>query len=339
MYVSNIIQINKKCISTTHIFFCGDINYIKYIGIAITNILIFKNKYVFHIFLDDISQNDLEKLRKTAIYYNVNINIYFINDDAIDKIECAINENSRFPASASFRIIAPKILKGFCDKVLYLDADILIKNDLSAFYKINMNDSIVAAVKDVSSDDLSEECNVEAYFNSGVILIDVNKWNEANITECCIQLLSEKRWKYLDQDILNIVLNKKVILLEERYNFQYSLSRILNRGFFAYHNFKPIIIHFIGSEKPWNSWLQYIKEVKEWQEIKEKSFWADIENIKISNLTLKKQYMYMHAITRKNYRDKEFFEFFYNYLKYIFLKIKFVFKEQISEPNHADKNN
>ena len=109
-----------------------------------------------------------------------------------------------------------------------------------------MNDSIVAAVKDVSSDDLSEECNVEAYFNSGVILIDVNKWNEANITECCIQLLSKKRWKYLDQDILNIVLNKKVVLLEERYNFQYSLSRILNRGFFAYHNLIPTIKNTIS---------------------------------------------------------------------------------------------
>ena len=65
--------------------------------------------------------------------------------------------------------------------------------------------------------------------------------------------------------VINIVLNNNVNYISPIYNYQYSLSRIFNKGCACKKlNNDVIIYHFIGSDKPWHTWVQYIDIVKEY---------------------------------------------------------------------------
>ena len=87
-YVDKVVNLKQKNIeeeNLKHILLCGDKNYVKYIGITLTSILL-ANKgcdFEFHIFIDSILEEDLSRLKLTAERFSVSINIYFINSDVI----------------------------------------------------------------------------------------------------------------------------------------------------------------------------------------------------------------------------------------------------------------
>lgn len=265
-YCKKIINIGDRCNVKKDVFFCSSKEYIKYVGVVITAILKNNdNDYNFHIFTNEIFKMDRENFEKISYSHKVNINIYFVKEE-IDKLFNNVeNVLVRFPSVLCFKFIAPKVLEEISDKALYLDADLLIKKGLNDIFKIDLKNNVCAAVEDVSSEDLSKTWNLEKYFNAGVLLIDIKKWNEQNLTKKCFEILNDRNWIYLDQDILNIVLNGKVKYLSAIYNYQYSLSRIFNRGYSSCELKKDVIIyHFIGSDKPWCTWVHYIDIVKEY---------------------------------------------------------------------------
>lgn len=331
-YIESVIQLNQNNSEGDHIFFCSDVNYLKYVGVTITNILLIdKNKYIFHIFVDQITQDNLFRLKETAKYYNVNIYIYIIKKEFINaakKASCTKSHLSDAIGIICFRFIAPQIINSINrEKILYLDVDIIVKKEINNIFKLDLKEKIVGAVEDVSSDVLSNIWKTKKYFNAGVLLIDINKWRNENITEKCLEMLNSNKFIYLDQDILNIVLNNNVNYISPIYNYQYSLSRIFNKGCACKKlNNDVIIYHFIGSDKPWHTWVQYIDIVKEYIYIYRKSFWNNIMFVSINDLDTEKQYKYMHRFSRNEFKNKNYPKSFYWFIKYIFNKIKYLIK-------------
>lgn len=91
------------------------------------------------------------------------------------------------------------------------------------------------------------------YFNSGVLLLNLDKMREENIEQKCLDLLnSEDRMllKYPNQDALNLVLNGKFFRLPKTWNIYEFTSGMSS---FVKGNKKlPKIIHFSNKNKPWN---------------------------------------------------------------------------------------
>lgn len=150
------------------------------------------------------------------------------------------------------------------DRALYLDSDILVREDLRALYETELGDCPMAAVKDIILED--NAFDIPQYFNSGVMLLNLKQLREEGAPEVLEEMrLTRPDLTYMDQDCLNLLLAGRVRLLPIRYNclhlllsqkHQYPVERI-NRFFgTSYPSLEAVgrdaaILHLAGHDKPW----------------------------------------------------------------------------------------
>ena len=143
------------------------------------------------------------------------------------------------------------------NRVIYLDADIVVTGDLSKLFDMELKtDNFIAGVNDMDCEELGRNISTNGYINSGVILFDFKRIRESNLNvlDKCRELLSEKKTQLslcLDQDLLNIAFNNHIEFIDLSWNAQ---SVGTSRGFTLGYDDQSIpknIIHFIASHKPW----------------------------------------------------------------------------------------
>jgi len=156
--------------------------------------------------------------------------------------------------TAYHRLFIPGILGNSVRRLVYLDCDTIVLDDLGPLFETPLAaDEVVAAARDANAwtvgcdwgggvpnwDSLGMQ-KEDPYFNSGVLLIDIEKWNALEITqrviECTAANLNHVVW--LDQYGLNVVLAQKWRELPEVWN-AYPEKDVES----------PKIIHFV-SRKP-----------------------------------------------------------------------------------------
>ncbi|MDA1316214.1 MAG: glycosyltransferase family 8 protein [Acidobacteria bacterium] len=173
--------------------------------------------------------------------------------------------------TAYYRLFLADVLPDYVQRVIFLDADILVAGNLVELWNSPFEGHVLQAIPDAYSDLLHSPRLRQAsvpfesgapYFNAGVLLIDLRRWREHQVGQKASALL----WKYgsrllgRDQDALNCVLAGRWKVLPPGWNFhelphmlfcwdvsQYSLAEL--RQAFA----NPKIIHFVGGWKPWGS--------------------------------------------------------------------------------------
>lgn len=328
-YVSKIIKFENNAENnlqnTKHILLCGDKNYIKYCGVTLTSILLSNpnENFTFHIFCDDISEQDIAKVKAVTEKFNTNIIIYYLDLDLLKKFSTDMGGNDHISIAAYFRFIAYGELANYIDKVLYLDSDILVKGNIAKFWDFDMNSKSAVVIEDAYGKDLARRIGTEKYFNSGVMFVDLKKWSQNDCTSLCIKKATEKVYQFLDQDILNIILDKNVVWLNKYYNYNYSLSRLMDKSKKPSAERLPkevIICHFIGASKPWHSWVQCIDAVKQYNQVKQNSNWHDDKLISPFDMK-KNKYKYMHKFARLAKKEGLYKEMAYWYIQYAINKL------------------
>lgn len=170
-------------------------------------------------------------------------------------------------SAAYYRIFIPDIMRHF-DKVIYLDADLILNNDISQLYKINDNYAIAAArdiyVSQVTSDnefvfpglsqyakDTLKISDLKDYFNSGVMLLNIKKINTQECLNKLIAKAQENNCFFHDQNVFNSVFNKNVKILDESWNTQINSGKDILSLLFMKELSQINIIHFCSKHKPW----------------------------------------------------------------------------------------
>lgn len=235
-----------------HILLCFDNNYTLSAGVDIISVIENnKNQNIhFHLFTHNISDENRQKLA-TIKSENIAITEYIIND----KFQINPENTVQFPIVACVRLIAPIILKDIAKRLLYIDSDTLCINSLAPISDLNLDNIIIAAVADEPYMQQSQ-CSkygvaFGTYFNSGVMLINVELWCKQNITLKTLQLLnSGQKFNYPDQDVLNIVVGTQRKILERKYNNLLGLS--VNGNEDSNVSVDTVIIHYVTKNKPWH---------------------------------------------------------------------------------------
>jgi len=156
-------------------------------------------------------------------------------------------DSSSFPISIFFRLFAPYIIDDTLEKLIYLDVDIIVQDDISTLWNIPLNEHTIGAVQDYSKTVDCEWAGIPnyaelgltpdtKYFNSGVLLINPKKWREEDITNKVIAILIKYK-KYVrmaDQYGLNVVFANKWLELDAKWNW-----------FALYKDEAPSLIHFV----------------------------------------------------------------------------------------------
>ncbi|HEX4010899.1 MAG TPA: glycosyltransferase family 8 protein [Solirubrobacteraceae bacterium] len=173
----------------------------------------------------------------------------------------------RIPETMWYRILLPDLLPDV-DRVLYLDADVLVLDALTDLWGLPLDAHYLAAVTNVPERHrLGHAAELglagpERYFNSGVLLLNLKLMRR----DGCTAALRERarrdldRLLWPDQDVLNLVLGERRIALDPRWNLMNSIRRfpwaadLLGRAQIAEAIARPAIIHFEGpaENKPWH---------------------------------------------------------------------------------------
>jgi len=156
------------------------------------------------------------------------------------------------------RLLIPRVLPPSPKRVLYLDADLLVLDDLAPVWGAHLNGAVVGAVRDVMDDILKrgepgweDVPRVGTYFNAGVLLMDLEAWRRENISERAFEYLAEHpETRLADQDALNVTCDGRWHPLDGRWNFACFQSGNLN---LLPADQRPGIAHFVTRRKPWDA--------------------------------------------------------------------------------------
>ncbi|MEY0289882.1 lipopolysaccharide 1,3-galactosyltransferase [Providencia rettgeri] len=329
---SNIIKKTIKFYADTdslpngefNVAYGADDNFLFGTGVSIVSVLL-NNKDIrfhFHIFTDLWNDKNINLFREISQMYNTNLTLYTLN---INNLK-GLPTNYLWSHAMYFRLIIADYFYKKCDKVLYLDSDVVCNGSIQTLKLLDLSSIPIAAVMDISESHSLEMANLfkveglkKGYFNSGVMLINPDEWNYRQLTEKSMSVFTDEKLqsviKYYDQDAINIAINGDWLKLDNIFNYRINLNdRYKNRENSGISN--AVFIHFIGLTKPWHDWSKYYHEVSCFLNAKEKSPWKDINLMAPKNIS-------HHKYASKHLRYKEkYLSSFYHYLQYTILKIK-----------------
>ncbi len=278
--------------NTIHLLSCTDKNYLQQLCVLITSLFENKtctNNFVYHVFHDDLKLTDIEELLKIAQKYNSEVELHDMNTFHLYD---SIIRYGHVSKAALYRLSVADILPIDVKKVLYLDCDMVINGDIFNLWNTNIDNYQVAAVEDAPLFTRHAKLFMppdSRYFNSGVLLINLEKWRTNNTALKIIEFLVKfpERRTYNDQDGLNAVLHSEWLRLPPVYNQQTVLFFLpAKRLVYSKSENKiarkfPIIVHYTGvniNTKPWQYidshpfkrlYFKYLKLTK-WSEFKPK---------------------------------------------------------------------
>lgn len=252
--INTIVKASSDNISTLHIALGFDNNYAMPAGIAILSVIQNTLSYNlhFHLFINQVSDSNIEKFRELETKKNVTITLYSINNNFVINPKTLVLHITT--VSTCIRFIIPEILSSITDKLIYLDSDVICLQSLSRLAEYNIDNYIAGVIPDTK--DMQQEIktmyNIDSaqYFNAGVLLINTKKWNELHISEKAFNLINDGNiYKYADQDVLNILFEHKTYLLPIKYNTKIKISTDAHQE----KSIKPytVILHYISQNKPW----------------------------------------------------------------------------------------
>jgi lipopolysaccharide biosynthesis glycosyltransferase len=165
-----------------------------------------------------------------------------------------------------YRIFLPDLLSSL-SRVLFLDADLIVRHSLRALWEIDLGGNYVAGVTNVLPRHY-EKLLVEAgfdtrsYFNAGVLLMDLERMRRDGCTEAMRSYGVEHADTLVvrEQDTLNAVLGERRLALEPRWNCMNSFfvypwaADHFDADQLAKAKADPVIRHFEGPlwNKPWH---------------------------------------------------------------------------------------
>ena len=219
------------------IFLTSDENYAPYLTVTAYSILNNTNSFIEFYILDGGISEKSKQLIKSSLDNFQNFSVNFIDMQAYDL--------NRFPNLKHYsvntfaRFFIPEIFPE-AGKIIYLDVDTVVKNDIADLYNAQMDGFPLAAILEdycaFNAEYLKKEIYPEykggtKYFNAGVLLMDIQKFIQNNYS----QKLIDTAIKYMDklstadQDVFNIVFENNFKILDYKYNFMPDYFEALKR--------------------------------------------------------------------------------------------------------------
>lgn len=247
---------NEEIDENINVAICVDDNYCQHISPMLYSID--KNtqeKVDVYLIYYKLKPESLEYIvRLNEVLTNVEIKIRKLKDYQYERL--SLFKETKLPTEAYFRLLLPELLPGI-KRVLYLDVDMLILNDLKELYQTKLGNNVMGVVRDFpfTNDKNSWAYFLlgdagERYFNSGMLLLNLEVMRKNNIVEKFIKFISETSQYYFlgDQDAFNVFFFYDVKVLGNENNYIAENQSILEKT-----NFDVTIMHYCGfsDPKPW----------------------------------------------------------------------------------------
>ncbi len=223
-----------------HVLYTADMNYFSHMMTSIYSLLE-TNKdanLVIHIIEAGFTEVQKNLLFSIVSDYNTEVKLY-----SLEKLDSIIKKYNipkwRGTDIANARLLASEIIKE-TDRILYLDSDTIVYNSLGKLFE-RKTAFPVSAVKDLGIPDCVKPL-VDNYYNSGVLLLDYNLWENERCIERLYDCMQDKSIElyYPDQDLMNIALKGSIDTLTANYNVTPTIWVMEKYRFFAKRNYAHV---------------------------------------------------------------------------------------------------
>jgi len=252
------------------VLICDD-GYVMPTSVALTSLIANKKPqtvYDVNIITDGLSPESLDTLRGLA---SETVSVNVINASAERYLDLHVQaEDSICVASpaALLKFELPILLPSF-DRALYLDGDVVVREDLSPLFQGEMGDALARVVSDSGQIYFKHSFvkRTNNYFNSGMMVLNLALMRELGMTETLIQAKRELADSSLmDQNVFNVVFDGRVQYWPIRYNFlyvnllraagKYSIEQVNDLYGTQYSSLEEIekdaaVVHYSSKDKPW----------------------------------------------------------------------------------------
>ncbi len=233
-------------------------NYAQHLCVMLNSLMQHASERIdVYLLFDELSADSTAKFRDFASQYpNLNLIFKEVADDQFKPLFTCFH----FPLICYFRFVLASVLPDTLEKVVYLDPDLVVLEDICGLWNMNISNAWVAGV--AVSFNRHRELGLPAgdpYFNSGVMLFNLAEWRKQNLEKLCFDQAMKLNSVLAnpDQDVLNIVCANHWSKLPLKWN--------KTNEFFAWPSFQPYgkadirmakgnvgIVHYTGSCKPWH---------------------------------------------------------------------------------------
>ena len=226
-----------------------------------------KNKETYYelnvLITSDFTQENIDKIKSIEEQYNNECSISFVNLDS--RFENIKNETGHIANACAYKFCISESLPMY-DKILYLDTDIIVFEDLGQLYNSEIGDNYFAGVFSICHylyrEGLAEELkipNLLYYVNAGVLVFNLKKIREDNIIQKAVKLIGSYK-DSVDQHIWNKICYPHIKLLPIKYNvtqtndneYDMIIAQCAHIRRELEESRSPVIYHYTGIRKPWN---------------------------------------------------------------------------------------
>lgn len=274
-----------------------------------------KYKYIIYIFHSRLSKKNIDKLKSLS---NNNVIIKVINVSKYIPYS-VLYEVVNYTYEIYYRLYATKILN--YNKIIYLDCDTILLDDIGKLYKENIKTSI-GIIRDYSSYLRKKDYS----FNSGVMLLNKELFEKNKVRDKCIELIKQNKYELPDQDALNEVCKNDKTFLNPKYNYQMHMAynnvfkrKVLrNKKYSDLFKEKPIIIHYSYLTKPYYSIFSEYNNYF-WKYAKKTPYYNELVDIYLTN---------SYSVIRKSPVEEIYLDMIYEG-KYGLKKILYILKYEL----------
>ena len=258
------------------VFACSE-NFVPYLSVAVQSIIDNASpsrRYDIVVLTRNISPTSMITLTRQVTSPHVGIGFLDV-DAALGDIE--LPHHGHFRPETYFRLLAPQLLPNV-DKAIYLDSDLIVDDDVSELFDVDVTGYKLAATRDADTIGqidgydatvgpyLKDELGMDDphdYFQAGVLLMNLAELRRTVTPEEFLALSTERMWRWLDQDVLNKVVNGDYVRVHMRWNYLMDWQHLRRthiianapadvRAEYEEAAADPAVIHFAGPDnRPW----------------------------------------------------------------------------------------
>lgn len=276
MLASSSVDLDLPLSDVVVIFACSE-NFVPYLSVATQSIVenaCASRRYDIIVLTRDISPASMITLTRQVKSDNVGIGFLDV-DAALGDIE--LPHHGHFRPETYYRLLAPQLLPNV-DKAIYLDSDLIVEKDIAGLFDVDVTGYPLAATRDADTIGQIEGYDATVgpylknelgmrdphdYFQAGVLLMNLAELRRTVSPEEFLALSTQRMWRWLDQDVLNRVVNGNYVRVHMRWNYLMDWQHLRRthivsnapadvRAEYEEAAADPAIIHFAGPDnRPW----------------------------------------------------------------------------------------
>ncbi len=233
------------------VFFAVDDKYLPFLTIALDSLKAHaskENHYDIYVLTTGLTKESQTAAKKRE---EENLTVHFVDvNEKLQAVSNSLHLRDYYSMATYYRIFIAGMFPEL-DKAVYIDCDIILRDDIAKLYDTDLGDNLVGAVPDQAVAIVPEFRKytketlgvvAEKYFNAGVLVMNLKKFRETDFYGKFCDLLQKYKFTVAqDQDYLNVACSGFVKFLGSEWN----------KMPIAGESEEPKLVHYNLTMKPW----------------------------------------------------------------------------------------